>query len=216
MIACRGILGVFRELVGYLSALLWTERRARGIRTGSRALTCWNQALFVLAWFCTHEDLRVFGAGVGISRATASRYRDEGLVVLAEQALDLHEALDRGATEGWSHVICDGTLVATDWCQAKTTSRKGKTIDVWYSGKTGDFGGNIQAEMRPAGLPIWVSDVEPGSTRDLTAARAHVLGALYAAAARGLPTLADPGYVRGRPRRVDPGQAARQQDPARP
>ena len=29
---------------------------------------------------------------------------------------------------------------------------------------------------------------------DLTAAREHVLGALYAAAGKGLPTLADPGY----------------------
>lgn len=84
VLACRGILGVPRELVGYLSALLRTERRARGTRTGPRALTCWNQALFVLAWFRTNEDLRVLGAGVGISRATAYRYRDEGLVVLAE------------------------------------------------------------------------------------------------------------------------------------
>lgn len=48
--------------------------------------------------------------------------------------------------------------------------------------------------MRPDGLPIWVSGVEPGSVHDLTAAQEHVLGALYAAAARGLPTLADPGY----------------------
>jgi hypothetical protein len=48
--------------------------------------------------------------------------------------------------------------------------------------------------MGPGGFPIWVSDVEPGSTHDLTAAREHVLGALYAAAGNGLPTLADPGY----------------------
>lgn len=36
--------------------------------------------------------------------------------------------------------------------------------------------------------------VEPGSTHDITAARAHVLPALYPAAAAGLPTLADKGY----------------------
>jgi hypothetical protein len=48
--------------------------------------------------------------------------------------------------------------------------------------------------MRPDGLPIWVSPVEPGSTHDLTAARQHVLGALYAAATRGLLILADGGY----------------------
>lgn len=47
--------------------------------------------------------------------------------------------------------------------------------------------------MRPDGLPLWVSAVEPGSTHDLTDARAHALGALSAAAARGLPTLADGG-----------------------
>ena len=41
-----------------------------------------------------------------------------------------------------------------------------------------------------------ISDVEPGSTHDLTAARATgFLGALYAAAALlGLPSLADKGY----------------------
>ena len=76
----------------------------------------------------------------------------------------------------------------------KTLSKKGKTIDAWYSGKTHDFGGNIQALTRPDGFPVWISPVEPGSVHDLTTARAHVLGALYAAASRGLPTLADPGY----------------------
>jgi DDE superfamily endonuclease len=44
-------------------------------------------------------------------------------------------------------------------------------------------------------LPLWVSAVEPGSVHDLTAAREHVLGALYWAASQlGLPTLADGGY----------------------
>ncbi len=102
MITYRGVLDVPRELVGYLSALLRTERRACRTRTGTRARTCWNQALFVLAWFRKNEDLMVLGTGFGISWATASRYRDEGLAlaVLAEQAPDLHEALDRVATEG--------------------------------------------------------------------------------------------------------------------
>ena len=96
--------------------------------------------------------------------------------------------------EGWAHLILDGKVVDADRCGAKTISKKGKEIDMWYAGKTRDFGGNIQAVMRPDGFPIWVSAVEPGSVHDLTAAREHVLGALYAAAARGLPTLADGGY----------------------
>ncbi|GAA2350006.1 hypothetical protein GCM10010170_039300 [Dactylosporangium salmoneum] len=82
----------------------------------------------------------------------------------------------------------------TDRLAETKISKKGKVIDAWYAGKTHDFGGNVQAVMRPDGLPIWVSQVEPGSAHDLTVARQHALGALYAAAARGLPTLADPGY----------------------
>jgi len=188
------MLDVPRELVGYVSRLLAAERRARGTRRRTRALTCWRQALFVLVWLRKREDLTVLGAGFGISRATAYRYRDEALAVLAAQAPDLTEALDRVHAEGWAYVILDGTLVDTDRCQAKTISRTGEQIDVWYSGKKRGFGGNIQAVMRPDGLPIWVSGVEPGSVHDLTAAREHALGALYAAAARGLPTLADPAY----------------------
>jgi DDE superfamily endonuclease len=48
--------------------------------------------------------------------------------------------------------------------------------------------------LAPDGFPLWVSDVEPGSVHDLTAARAHAFTALYPAAAAGLPTLADQGY----------------------
>lgn len=194
MIVYRARLDVPRELVDSVSKLLWAERRERGTRAGTRALTCWKQALFVLVWFRKNEDLTVLGAGFGISRATAYRYRDEGLAVLAAQAPDLHQALERAAAEGWSHVILDGTVVESDRCQAKTMSKKGEEIDAWYSGKTHDFGGNIQALMRPDGLPVWTSAVEPGSVHDLTAAREHGLGALYVAATRGLPTLADPGY----------------------
>lgn len=194
MIAYRVMLDVPRELVGFVSTLLAAKRRAKGTRRGTRALTCYRQALFALAWFRDRCDLARLGAGFGISRATAYRYQAEALDVLAAQAPDLHEALDRVQAEGWSHVILDGKVVDADRCGAKTTSKKGKQIDLWYSGKTHDFGGNIQAVMRPDGFPIWVSDVEPGSTHDLTAAREHALGALYPAAARGLPVLADGGY----------------------
>jgi hypothetical protein len=47
----------------------------------------------------------------------------------------------------------------------------------------------------PTGHPEWVSDVEPGCTHDITAAREHALPALYSAAAQGLPTLTDKGYA---------------------
>lgn len=184
-----------RELVGYVSRLLGAQRRRRGTRKKARALTTWRQALFALVWFRKREDITVLAAGFGISRATGYRYRDEAADVLAAQAPALAEALDRVHEEGWAFVILDGKIIDTDRVAGTTISRKGQTIDLWYSGKTHGFGGNVQAVMRPDGLPIWVSAVEPGNTHDLVAAHQHALGVLYAAAAHGLPTLADPGYA---------------------
>jgi DDE superfamily endonuclease len=194
VIAHGAMLDVPRELVVYVASLLAARRRARGTRRHSRALSCGKQALFALVWFRKREDLSVLAAGFGISRATGYRYRDEAVAVLALQAPELSDALRRAQQEGCSHVILDGKIVDTDRCRQKTISRKGEVIDVWYSGKRHGFGGNIQAVMRPDGLPIWVGPVEPGSVHDLTCAQDHALGALYAAAAQGLPTLADPGY----------------------
>jgi hypothetical protein len=133
VIAYRVMLDVPRELVAYLAALLRAERRARGTRRKARVLTCFRQALFALVWLRKREDLTVLGAGFGISRATAYRYRDEAVAVLSAEAPDLTEALDRVQGDGWSHVILDGKIVDTDRCRAKTTVRKGEQIDLWYS-----------------------------------------------------------------------------------
>ncbi len=65
----------------------------------------------------------------------------------------------------------------------------------WYSGKHHAFGGTVQVLCDSSGFPLWVSDVRPGSTHDLTAAREQVLPTLYPHAARGLPVLADKGYT---------------------
>jgi hypothetical protein len=78
--------------------------------------------------------------------------------------------------------------------QRASCQRQGEVIDLWYSGKAHTHGGNVQAVIAPDGFPLWVSQAEPGSVHDITAARAHALPALYRAAATGLPTLADPGY----------------------
>ena len=84
-----------------------------------------------------------------MSRATAYRYRDEVIDVLAAQAPDLHEALQEVAEQGWSHVVLDGKLIRTDRCAETTTSVKGETINAWYSGKHRAPGGNVQALIRP-------------------------------------------------------------------
>jgi hypothetical protein len=196
VIAYRAMLDVPRELVHHVAGLLRADRRRRGTRRGTRALTCWYHALLVLVWYRKREDLTLLAAGFGVSRATAYRYRDEVTAVLSATAPDLHDALRRVAADGWSHVILDGKVFTTDRCAGTTTSVKGKTIDAWYSGKHRNFGGNVQAVMRPDGLPIWTSPVSPGHRHDLTVAHEHdVLAALYWAASQlDLPTLADSGY----------------------
>lgn len=97
MIAYRALLDVPRELVQQVATCLRAERRALGTRIGSRVLTCWNQAVMVLAWFRNRGDIALVGAGYGVSRATAYRYRDEVVTVLAAQAPDLHDALEQVA-----------------------------------------------------------------------------------------------------------------------
>lgn len=194
MIAYPAMLDVPRELVASVATLLRAHRRHLGTRTGTRSLTCGKQAMFALVWFRKREDIRLIGRGFGISQATSYRYLDEVTDVLAAQAPHLHQALDRVKTQGWSHLIVDGKIVDADRCREKTVSRKGTDIDLWYSGKKRDFGGNVQGVMRPDGFPVWLSDAEPGSVHDITVARVHVLGALSAAAADGLPSLADAGY----------------------
>jgi hypothetical protein len=51
----------------------------------------------------------------------------------------------------------------------------------------------VQALAAPGGVPLWVSDVLPGSTHDLTAARDLVLSGARPYL-KDLPVLADSGY----------------------
>jgi hypothetical protein len=193
VIAYRATLDVPRELVQFVAKLLAEERQRRGTPRGSRALTCFWQAVLGVRWFRDRTAPDALARDHGISRATAYRYLDEVIMVLAEQAPGLHQALERAKEEGLAHVVLDGKIIPCDRCKEPAASVKGQVIDLWYSGKAHTHGGNIQAVLAPGGFPLWVSEVEPGSVHDITAARTHALPALYRAAA-DLPTLADPGY----------------------
>lgn len=187
------MLDVPRELVWYLARLLTAERRRRGTRRGTRALTSFHQARFVLAWFRDRADVERLGAGFGLSRATAYRYLDEAIAVLSRQAPNLQEALEKALGDGIAYLILDGKIIECDRLTEPTVSRKGREIDAWYSGKAHDFGGNVQALMDPRGIPRWVSDVLPGHVNDLAAARELVLAILWPYT-KDIPVLADGGY----------------------
>ena len=193
MITYRVRLDVPRELVLFVSRLLARHRKETGTRKNTRSLGCYRQALFVLAWYRDKTDIPRLGAGFGLSQATSYRYVAEGTKVVSAEAPGLEEALERAVKEGTPYVILDGKIVSSDRCHQKTVSQKGREIDLWYSGKKKDFGGNIQGLFYPGGLPVWVSDVLPGNVHDLAAARENVLPALRNYTGK-MPGLADCGY----------------------
>lgn len=194
MIPYRAMLDVPAGLLRYLSRLLAAERRRRSTPARSRKLTCRDQAVLALRWFRDRTRIEALGRDHGVSRATAYRYVTEAVDVLSAQAPGLPQALERAMAEGAPYVILDGKVFASDRCSEPMTSVKGEQVDAWYSGKAHRHGGNVQAVMRPDGLPLWAGPAEPGSVHDITAARLHALPALYRAAALGMPCLADSGY----------------------
>jgi hypothetical protein len=85
VIAYRATLDVPRELAWFVAKLLLAERRRRGTPRGSRALSFWQAALG-LRWFRDRTSADAQARDHGISRATAYRYLDEVIHVLAAQA----------------------------------------------------------------------------------------------------------------------------------
>ena len=86
MIASRATLDVPRELAQFVAELLLAGRRRRGTPEGRRALTWFWQTVLGLRWFRDRTAPDALARDHGISRATAYRYVDELIAVLAEQA----------------------------------------------------------------------------------------------------------------------------------
>jgi hypothetical protein len=191
VISYRATLDVPSETLVFVSRQLAAHRKIHDRRPWQRAATPYAQAVLVLRWFKDRADVDVLARDTRVSIATAYRYLHEAIDVIAAHAPDLPDVLARGLEQGWEFVCLDGTLIPT-----VRSSRKSEAgHDLWYSGKHDRHGGNVQVLTGPGGYPEWVSPVEPGSTHDITAARAHALPALYPAAADGLKTLPDKGHT---------------------
>lgn len=85
------MLDVPHELVEHVAWLLHEHRQVRNTRR--RKLGCFKQALLTLVHLWKNETFSQLGAGFGIAQATAWRYVDEILDVLAGWAPGLCEAL---------------------------------------------------------------------------------------------------------------------------
>jgi DDE superfamily endonuclease len=191
VITYRASLNVPTETVHRVARWLAAHRKAHDVRPWQRAATPFVQAVMVLRWFKEATDIRILARDAAVSTATGYRYLHEAIDVIAERLSKLPDVLAEGLRQGWAFVCLDGTLVPCTRSAAPSDAGH----DLWYSGKHHQHGGNIQVLTDPDGWPVWVSDVEPGSVHDITAARLHALPALYPAAAAGLPTLTDKGYT---------------------
>ena len=64
MLSYRVTLDVPFQLALFVSRLLAEHRREIGTRDGTRALTCWKQAIFALAWFRDRPAIPPAGPGL--------------------------------------------------------------------------------------------------------------------------------------------------------
>jgi hypothetical protein len=186
------VLPIRDETVDFLTDLLAAERVRRGTRSDTRSLSVHDQAVLVLRWFLDGTRMRQLARDNGIGKSTGYDYLHEGIDVLATRAPSLHGALLAAKAAGYSHVSIDGVLIETD-----RVSTPGPTpgVDLWWSGKHANHGGNVQVLTAPDGWPIWTSEVRPGREHDTTAVRTHteILPTL-AEAAGDLRSLGDLGY----------------------
>jgi hypothetical protein len=186
------VLPVRDETVAFLAERLDAERRNRGTRAGTRSLTCHEQSILILRWFLDGARIAQLAIDNAITGTTAYDYLHEGIDVLAARAPSLRSALIAAKMAGYSHVSIDGTIIETDRC-----ATEGPTVgvDLWWSKKHHNHGGNIQVVTVPDGWPIWTSDVRPGREHDTTAARIHpeILPAFFEIS-DDLWTLGDLGY----------------------
>lgn len=186
------VLPAREHTVNVLTRLLTAERARRGTRAGTRALPCRDQAILVLRWLLDGTRMRQLATDNQISISTGYDYLNEAIDVLAARTPSLHGALLAAKAAGYDYVNIDGTLIETDRCR---TPGPTEGVDLWWSGKHDQHGGNIQVITAPDGWPIWTSDVRPGREHDTTATRSHaaILPAL-SQAGTDLRTLGDLGY----------------------
>jgi DDE superfamily endonuclease/Helix-turn-helix of DDE superfamily endonuclease len=148
-----------------------------------RHLNPGRQALLVLVYLRKGETFAELAAGFGVGTATAWRYVNETVALLAARAPKLRKAVRDAKKAGHAYVVVEGTLIPVDRVAADRP---------FYSGKHRRHGMNLQVIASPAGDVLWVSGALPGSVHDKKAE--WIWGVLAELEAAGLVTLADKGY----------------------
>jgi hypothetical protein len=181
MLFYRAALPLSRKTLTFVTGIIRRHREAIGSRW--RKLKPGQQALLVLAYLRKGERFTDLAAGFGVGTATAWRYVDEVVALLAARAPKLRKAVKDAKKAGHAYVILDGTLIPIDRVARDKP---------FYSGKHKKHGMNLQVIASPDGDILWVSGALPGSVHDKKAE--WTWGVLDELEKAGLVTLADKGY----------------------
>jgi hypothetical protein len=177
----RAALPLSCKTLHYVAGIV--RRHQASIGSAWRKLIPGQQALLVLAYLRKGETFAELAAGFGVGVATAWRYVNETVALLAARAPKLRKAVRDAKKAEYAYVILDGTLIPVDRVAADRP---------FYSGKHKRHGMNLQVIASPSGDILWVSGALPGSVHDKKAE--WVWGVLDELDAAGLVTLADKGY----------------------
>jgi hypothetical protein len=181
MLFYRAALPLSSRTLTYVSGVIRRHRSAAGSRW--RKLNPAKQALLVLAYLRKGETFAELAAGFAVGVATAWRYVNETVALLAARAPKLRTAVRDAKKDGHAYVVVDGTLIPIDRVAADRP---------FYSGKHKKHGMNLQVIASPDGDIVWVSGALPGSVHDKKAE--WIWGVLAELEAAGLVVLADKGY----------------------
>jgi phage terminase large subunit len=112
-VACAALLPVDRAACEWFARRLAAHHRTIGTRKGTRRLTPWSQAVFVLRFLIDGTRIAQLTADNALARTTAYDNLWEGLEVLAEHAPSPAEAIDAARAASDGHIGLDGTLIPT-------------------------------------------------------------------------------------------------------
>ncbi len=155
MLFYRAALPLSCKTLNYAAGVIRRHRKAIGSRW--RKLNPGLQALLVLAYLRKGKTFAELAAGFGVGTATAWRYVEETVALLAAWAPRLRQAVRDARKAGYAYVVLDGTLIPIDRVAADRP---------FYSGKHKKHGMNLQVIASPGGDVLWVSGALPGSVHD--------------------------------------------------
>jgi hypothetical protein len=181
MLFYRAALPLSSRTLTYVAGII--RRHRASIGSCWRRLNPGRQALLVLAYLRKGDPFAEIASGFEVGTATAWRYVNETVALLAARAPELRTAVRDAKKAGYAYVVVDGTLIAIDRVAADRP---------FYSGKHRRHGMNLQVIASPAGGILWVSGPLPGSVHDKKAE--WIWGVLAELEAGGLIVLADKGY----------------------